>query len=131
MPLSDHEQRLLAQMESALRAEDPKFADNLRKPRRANLDRRGLALGIGAVLLGLGLLVGGVATQIIPLGMAGFVFMLGGAVLGYRAFSGGPEQPKASPDSPIRTKAVRKQAGSGFMNRLEDRWQQRKERGGR
>ena len=46
MPLSEHEQRLLEQMERALYAEDPKFASSLRSAgprpgnRRKAADRR-------------------------------------------------------------------------------------------
>ena len=44
MPLSDHEQRMLDQIESALYAEDPKFASSvrgggLRAPRRGGVCR--------------------------------------------------------------------------------------------
>jgi len=40
MALSEHEQRLLDQIEQALYAEDPKFAANVRSVRRRRLRRR-------------------------------------------------------------------------------------------
>jgi hypothetical protein len=136
VPLSDHEQRLLEQMERALYAEDPKFADSLRKSRRADMDRRGVLLGVVGVVLGLVLLVGGVATQITIVGLAGFVLMLGGAFVGYRSASRAAPQessaPAASASAPSATRArktSKSQSGSGFMGRMEQRWQQRKERG--
>ena len=50
MPLSEHEQRLLEQMERALYAEDPKFASSLRgKDPRSNFRRRVLLAGVVAI----------------------------------------------------------------------------------
>ncbi len=45
MPLSEHEQRLLDQMERALYAEDPKFATSMRNPNPLAGDKRRIALG--------------------------------------------------------------------------------------
>jgi len=60
VPLSEHEQHLLEQMERALYAEDPKFASSLRgRDPRSNFRRRvllaGTAFVVGVVLLMLGL----------------------------------------------------------------------------
>lgn len=128
VPLSDHEARLLEQMERALYAEDPKFADSLRKSRRANMDRRGAALGFGGILLGLGLLVAGVAMPFVPLGLLGFFTMLAGAFLTYRAVTAksAPAADAAAAGAPA---APPKATGNGLMSRLEERWQQRKDRG--
>ena len=53
MPLSDHEQRMLDQIESALYAEDPKFASSVRGGTlRAPSTRRRLQ-GVGLFVLGL------------------------------------------------------------------------------
>ncbi len=41
MPLSDHEQRMLDQIESALYAEDPKFASSVRGGASAHRPRGG------------------------------------------------------------------------------------------
>ena len=60
MPLSEHEQRLLEQMERALYAEDPKFATSLRSTPGARAARGRAALGVLGILAGLGLLVAGV-----------------------------------------------------------------------
>ena len=62
MPLSEHEQRLLEQMERALYAEDPKLASALRgSDLRMHYRRRALLAGVGFVL-GIALLMAGVAT---------------------------------------------------------------------
>ncbi len=129
--LSDKEQNLLEQMERALYAEDPKFADSLRKSRRGGMNRKSFLLGIGGVILGLLVLVGGVATQIIPLGLIGFFGMLAGAFLCYRSFGGGKEAKtdgSGEPTAPSAPSADGKNS-SGLMDRLEERWQQRKDRG--
>ena len=78
MPLSEHEQRLLEQMEQALYAEDPKFATSMRHSRGSASDRRRVAVGVVGLLLGLGLLVAGVAAKLVVIGVIGFVAMVGG-----------------------------------------------------
>lgn len=134
MPLSEHEQRLLEQMEKALYAEDPKFATSLRSSRATRASRGRAALGVLIALSGIGLLLGGVAANFPPLGIAGFAAMLIGSVLIYSAFTGrgtvpaseeaqgvpgaGPTASAADPSSP------------GFMDRMEDRWRRRTEDGG-
>ena len=130
--LSDHEQRLLEQMERALYAEDPKLADTLRKSRRGGMDRKGVLLGIGGVIVGLALLVSGVATQIVPLGIAGFFVMLLGAIYCYRALagSGKSEQTEGAAAGAAPTASSKdKKGNSGFMDRLEERWDQRRDGG--
>ena len=63
MPLSDHEQRMLDQIESALYAEDPKFASSVRGGTlRAPSTRRRLQ-GVALFLTGLAMLVSGVAVK--------------------------------------------------------------------
>ncbi len=76
MPLSENEQRLLEQMERALYAEDPKWASAMRGAVRRSSNARRLILGIGGVVLGLVLLLVGVAQQMVIVGIIGFVVML-------------------------------------------------------
>ena len=60
MPLSDHEQRMLDQIESALYAEDPKFASSVRGGGfRAPTARRRLQ-GAALFVMGLAMLVSGI-----------------------------------------------------------------------
>ena len=86
MPLSDHEQRMLDQIESALYAEDPKFASSVRGGGlRAPTARRRLQ-GAGLFLLGLAMLISGVAFKATMIGtfpalsVLGFIVMFGGVV---------------------------------------------------
>ena len=141
MPLSEHEQRLLEQMEKALYAEDPKFATSLRSNSTA-ANRSRAALGVLAVLGGLGVLLAGMAMPMAILGVVGFVVMLAGAVLIYFAFtrgaaaseaaegegdgagdsggtSAGATGPSAGP------KGKQRRPSSGFMDRMEERWRKR------
>ncbi len=128
MPLSEHEQKLLEQMEQALYADDPKFASNLRSA-GTGASRKRAALGVLAVLSGLALLILGVATGP-AVGVAGFTVMLIGAVLTYSAFTGvagvSADQVNTDPDAqPVRAKAAKAPKNSNFMNRMEDRWRKR------
>ena len=61
MPLSEHEQRLLEQMEQQLSVEDPKFASAMRGSAARVKARRRIILGALGVLVGLGLVLLGVA----------------------------------------------------------------------
>ena len=98
MPLSDHEQRMLDQIESALYAEDPKFASSVRGGTlRAPSARRRLQ-GAALFVIGLAMLVCGVAFKATMIGsfpilsVIGFLIMFGGvifAITGPRRVSGG------------------------------------------
>ena len=57
MPLSEHEQRLLEQIERALYAEDPKFASTVRGGKLRKPTRRRRLQGIALFAAGLVLLV--------------------------------------------------------------------------
>lgn len=129
MPLSEHEQKLLEQMEQALYADDPKFAANLRTA-GGSASRGRAALGVLAVLAGLGLLVAGVAFTP-ALGVAGFTVMLIGAVITYTAFTTravipDSESVDGGAETPI-TKMPKAPKSDGFMNRMEERWRKRTE----
>ncbi len=132
MPLSDHEQRLLEQMERALYAEDPKFADSLRKTRRASLDRKRLALGVAGVVLGLAILVGGVATSIPLVGVLGFLVTVAGAVVSYNAVTAQAPADEATAQAAASGHPSRSSSSSseGFMDRLEERWRRRRDQRG-
>ncbi len=86
MPLSDHEQRMLDQIESALYAEDPKFASSVRGGGfRAPTARRRLQGG-ALFVIGLAMLVSGVAFKATMIGtfpilsVFGFIVMFGGVI---------------------------------------------------
>ncbi|WP_019877674.1 DUF3040 domain-containing protein [Sporichthya polymorpha] len=133
MPLSDHEQRLLEQMERALYAEDPKFVSSLRgTDLRSHYRRRALASAVG-FLLGVVLLMTGVVSTIWIVGILGFVLMLASAlfaVTSWRKVSGSAE-PVRSNVTPLkgRSKGRPKGPKRGMTERFEDRWRRRREEG--
>lgn len=131
MPLSDHEQRMLDQIESALYAEDPKFASSVRGGGlRAPTARRRMQ-GAALFVIGLGMLVCGVAFKATMIGsfpilsVFGFVVMFGGvvfAITGSR-LSGRADHP-ASASGTSRQRRT-KGAGGSFTSRMEDRFRRR------
>lgn len=130
MPLSEHEQRMLDQIESALYAEDPKFASSVRGGNlRAPSTRRRLQ-GAGLFLLGLAMLVAGVAVKATMisgfpvLSVLGFIVMFAGVVF---AVTGPPVagfRDQGATPGPSRQRRARG-AGGSFTSRMEDRFRRR------
>lgn len=136
MPLSEHEQRLLEQMERALYAEDPKFASSLRgKSPRSNFRRRVLLASVGFVL-GVVLLMTGLVAQMVAVSVIGFVAMLASAffaISSYRRIQSGGRlgvveggAVRGPRQAPRKTKDTRR-----LMDRLEERWNRRRDENGR
>lgn len=121
MALSEHEQRLLEQMERALYAEDPKFATSLRSTSMARGSRGKAALGVLVVFVGIAVLLTGMAMQSTPAGIGGFAVMLIGAFVTYRAF----KAPAAVTDATTPTAPKATASKTSFMDRVEDRWRRR------
>lgn len=128
MALSEHEQRLLEQMEKALYAEDPKFATSLRSPSLGRASRGRAVLGVLGILLGMGVLVAGVAVPLPALGVLGFAVMLVSAVIAYAAFKAPAPTTEAAEQPGPAPKQARSR--SPFMERMEDRWRKRQDEGG-
>jgi Protein of unknown function (DUF3040) len=135
VPLSEHEQRQLEQIERALYAEDPKFAQAVRaKDPRVHYKRRIVEAAIG-FLLGVGLLLAGVVSKLTVVGVAGFVVMLAcsmWALSSWRHMSGCATTGRAPAGrGPARERRAKPPAGpkTRFMERLEERWRRRQERG--
>lgn len=121
MPLSEHEQRLLDQIERALIAEDPKFASTVRAGRLRRPSRRRRIQGLGLFVLGLVLLVVGVAVHstwaanVPVVSVVGFLVMLGGALLAITSVGAGKKQAKnAEPEQRSR-----------FGGKMEERFRRR------
>ena len=129
MPLSEHEQRLLEQMERALSADDPKFANAMRGSRHGRAARRRLVIGVAAVVVGLVLLVVGASTSKIWLGAGGFIVMLAGAIWAFSPARGTAVQPDGQPgagSAPRPPRPGRSRRGGSFMERMEQRWDRRR-----
>ncbi|MFW3170691.1 DUF3040 domain-containing protein [Geodermatophilus sp. CPCC 206100] len=130
MPLSEHEQRLLEQIERALVDDDPKFASSVRSGDRRIKARRRLQLGALLVLVGMAVLVGGAVAPSVPLGVLGFLVAFGGlalAVLNYRSATGAVEAGSAGPAgaAPRRGGRGGKPRRQPLKNRLEERFRRR------
>ncbi|SFK61303.1 DUF3040 domain-containing protein [Geodermatophilus ruber] len=130
MPLSEHEQRLLEQIERALVDDDPKFASSVRTGDRRIKARRKLQLGALLVLVGMAVLVGGAVVPSVPLGVLGFLIAFGGlalAVLNYKSATGaveaGPAGPAGGPAGRGRGKG--KARRQPLKDRLEERFRRR------
>lgn len=138
MPLSDHEQRLLEQMERALYAEDPKFASALRGSDLRRMHRRRVLKAAAGVFIGIALLLTGVIVKITPLGVLGSLVMIMSALLAVHSWRQipGPEATgtAGAPTGRGPAPAPRGRGGRGprpIMQRIEDRWNRRREDGGR
>lgn len=129
MPLSEHEQRLLEQIERALYAEDPKFATAVRARDLRSHYRLRMIRSAVAFVAGLVLLFAGVISRIVPLGVLGFLVMLGALLFGltsWQRLTGHRDAP------PTRRSSDRsKQTRTSVMDRLEERWKRRWEERGR
>ncbi len=137
MPLSEHEQRLLEQMERALYAEDPKFASQLRgRDPRSNFRRRIVLAGFGLVV-GVVLLMTGLVAQIIVVSVLGFVAMLASAFFAVTSYRGltnasrlGVVDGGGAVRRPQQAPARRPRDRRGFVDRMEARWNRRKDENG-
>lgn len=136
MPLSEHEQRQLEQIERALYAEDPKFASTVRGGRLQRPSRRRRLQGIAVFVLGLALLVVGAVipalrpAEIPVLSVVGFLVMFGGAVIVLSALRGGGDDAEAADtnsgggDKPKRGSG-RASARGSLAQRMEERFRKR------
>ena len=125
MPLSEHEQRLLDEMERNLYQNDADFVAAVSKG-RGGTNYRALVLGILLAIVGLAVLVTGVIVRQPLVGVGGFALMLGGVVVAMRPAAGGSAEPGMPPvgrPSSSRTSGGRQ--GSSFMDRLNERWDNR------
>ena len=119
MPLSEHERRLLAQMEEALAADDPRLVSAMSGT--SGVSRNRLGLGVALLLAGLATLFGGLIAQITIVGLGGFLIALTGSVLIYRAVTTPSALVPASSQGSEKAPRARKKLG----DRLQDRWDQR------
>jgi predicted lipid-binding transport protein (Tim44 family) len=134
VPLSEHERRQLEQIEQALRAEDPRFADAVQAADpRTHYKRRVIAAAVGFVV-GVGLLLAGVVIKVVLISVAGFVVMLActmWAVNSYRRMTGNAAGRVPAKDRRLgKKRRAAKDRRAGLMGRLEERWQ-RRQQGGR
>jgi uncharacterized membrane protein HdeD (DUF308 family) len=110
MPLSDHEKRMLQEMEAALMTEDPRLVSALTGDAKP-IGRNRVLLGLGLVTLGVIVLFAGLIAKVTPVGVLGFIIALGGVITAISTI-GRPSLPKTK-----RT--------TSLSARLEQRWDKR------
>jgi hypothetical protein len=129
VPLSEHEQRQLEQIEQALYAEHPRLAKAMRaKDPKVHYRRRVIQAAAGFVI-GVGMVVAGIFFKYHWLEAAGFAVMLVNslwAVASYRKMAGVIMGRRGSRGR--RDRHTPKPAQStGLMERIEERWRRRQE----
>jgi len=132
MPLSEHEQQLLDQLERQLRTEDPRFAQNIAKAPAAQgsgLSAKHFVVGILVLVVGIGVAIASIFFLDSPLslvsGVIGFAIMVFG---GYWAVSGTTGAKTAPNEGSAQGGAhSSKKPSAGLMDRLEDRWDKRRD----
>ena len=116
MPLSEHEQRLLDEMERNLYGHDADVTSTsfVGMPRP---NYPAIILGVIIALAGLGGLIAGVMLQNVFIGIAGFAAMFAGVLVASR-----PGAPAPASSTGTRPQ---KSSGSSFIKRMEQRWDER------
>jgi hypothetical protein len=116
MPLSEHEERLLAQMEEQLSKDDPRLVSTLTGSRTRT--SRSTLLSVSLLLIGFVTLFGGLISQTIPVGVLGFVIALFGI---YRLITGIRQPSMKNGRNGKNIKGTK----SSLMSKLEQRWEKR------
>jgi Protein of unknown function (DUF3040) len=139
VPLSEHEQRQLEQIEQALYREDPKFGRLVRSSDPRVHYKRKLLQALIGVLIGAGVLAAGLVTHRVYLEAAGAVVLalsLVWMMVSWRrhaARTRPAQSPAQGKVAPARSGGSSKPARSGqtrrarLMERMEERWRRRQE----
>ena len=109
MPLNEHEQRILEEIERQFYEEDPKLAETVAKTTLRSVQRRRQRLAIVGFVIGLVVMLAFFTTST-ALAIAGFLVMLASA---------------GSITTNLRRRATDERAGSGldsWAERLRQRW---------
>jgi hypothetical protein len=138
VPLSEHEQRQLEQIEQALYREDPKFGRLVRSSDPRVHYKRKLVQALAGMLIGAGLLAAGLVTRHVYLEAAGAAILLlslAWAVTSWRrhmarvrpARSRGRVQRRRRASAPGRAVRPKQTRRARLMERMEERWRRRQE----
>ncbi|KOV85901.1 DUF3040 domain-containing protein [Nocardia sp. NRRL S-836] len=125
MPLSEHEQRLLDQIERALYAEDPKFASTVRGAKLRRPSKRRRVQGIGLFVAGVAALIAGVifpqlAIASIPVvSVFGFLLMFFGVLITLTTLRRGDQVAEGGQEEGAQ------RSRSSFSERMEERFRRR------
>ncbi|MCX7521501.1 DUF3040 domain-containing protein [Microbacterium sp. STN6] len=129
MPLSEHEQRLLDEMERSLYQNDADFVAKVGGGGHQRPAYRSIVLGVLVVVLGIATLITGVFIQVpvvgIIVGVVGFVLMFVGVLLAVAP--GRKPRGSGAATGSGRASDNRGPAHAGFMDRLNERWEKRQD----
>lgn len=124
MALSEREKELLAQLEKQLN-DDPAFASTMTGPQAVAAPAliaspRHLVLGALGAVIGLGIIIVGVASKLIIVGVLGF--LLASAGVYFATSTPGNSSSQKVSESSLRKKP---KEPSNFMKNLEEKWDRR------
>lgn len=131
MSLSEQEQQTLREIEQSLLAEDPKFGSSVSGDDSFGSGTGVLTLrGVALVVVGLVMLVGGVALAqsslwFVVLSIVGFLVMFGAGVWMLRGGKSGGLNVPRRPAGAKRSTTRRPAAGGGMTGKLEDNFRRR------
>jgi hypothetical protein len=136
MPLPEHEQRQLQEIEQALDRDDPKFGRRMRASYPQIRYKRKLIWAQLGIVIGAGLLPAGAVTDRVYLAAAGLVIVLLSlvwALVSWRRYAAGV-RPARSRTGTTTAKGTKHQPGqtrrARMMKRMEERWRRRQQGNG-
>ena len=136
MPLPEHEQRQLQEIERALCRDDPEFGRLMRAGDPRVRYERKLLQALAGVVIGAGLVVAGVVTHRAALAAAGVVIVLlclVWAVVSWRRYVAGVRSARSPAGTKTAEGARRRPGQTGrarMMQRVAERWRRRQEGNG-
>lgn len=125
MPLSEHEQRLLEEMERSLYQNDADFVATV-SGRRGKPNYRLIVIGALLAVAGVAALVAGVIVRQPIIGVVGFGLMLGGVLF---VISPGRGADTGSTATSASSRAARP-GRSSWMSTMSERWERRQDERG-
>jgi Na+/proline symporter len=137
VPLSEHEQRQLEQIEQALYREDRRLVRLVRSSDPRVHYRRRVVLAIVGLALGAAMIAAGIVLPLIGLAVAGFVLMLLSGIWALNswrqmatvALGDAPRAPVSKRRRGRRGRRGRAAPRTSMMERLDERWRRRQEGG--
>jgi hypothetical protein len=133
MPLSEHEQRLLDEMERNLYQNDADFVANISQAPHRKPAYRAIVLGVLIAVVGVGALIAGVMIRQPLVGILGFILMFAGVLFAItparrRTDQVIFEEPVGGASQGTGHGRQKSQKNGGdFMDRLGERWDKRQD----
>lgn len=126
MSLSDSERRSFEALEAQLLESDPEFARKINsQTKNGAYSTRKIIVGTMLFIAGIVAMLVGISTDLLIVGVAGFVLMGAGVYFGLTKIS------HSGTNSPNRVTSSSGKKKSPFMARLEEEWEERRRQEGR